>query len=136
MSEKQPQNKKQLVQTNSSASTSSSCESVTELHTCCDHQGKQCFGTEQTLDEMDYERGLWSAAKDDDLDRVRYLLKNGAHVDQLDAGGLTALHYAAREGNIDIAYELIKHGATIDIRTRAGQATPLHRASMAGNINK
>ena len=31
----------------------------------------------QTLDELDFERGLWSAANDNDLKRCRELIQKG-----------------------------------------------------------
>lgn len=45
----------------------------------------------------------------------------------------TALHYAARNGNVEICKMLIEDGkADVDAITKSG-ATALHRASMMGN---
>lgn len=96
----------------------------------CDHN--HSGGVSQTLDEMEFERGIWYAAQYGDIDRVRALLAAGTPVDKLDSAGYTALHYAARNGHEEIVSELLRAGANINCATRAGHATPLHRAASAG----
>lgn len=86
----------------------------------------------QTLDELEFERGLWSAAQNDDSSRVKQLLDRGVPVDSRDSAGYTALHYAARAGHAGICKQLIAAGALLDAKTRAGGATPLHRAAASG----
>ncbi|XP_018915889.1 palmitoyltransferase Hip14 isoform X2 [Bemisia tabaci] len=100
-------------------------------HRCCNHN-EVSNSVCQTLDEMDFERGIWSAALDGDINRVRKLLQKGISIDGLDSGGYTALHYAARAGHLSVCELLIDAGAAIDSQTRAGRATPLHRAVSAG----
>lgn len=56
----------------------------------------------------------------------------GRGVDVVDKAGYTALHYAARAGHIKVCQLLINFGASLDAQTRAGLATPLHRAATAG----
>ncbi|XP_023701906.1 ankyrin repeat domain-containing protein 39 [Cryptotermes secundus] len=87
----------------------------------------------QTLDELDFERGIWYAAQHDDLERVEKLLNQGVSPDVQDSAGYFALHYAARAGHDRICCCLLAAGATVDAVTRAGQATALHRASSAGH---
>lgn len=41
------------------------------------------------------------------------------------------MHYAARNGSLDAAKCLIKHGANVNAQTGSLQATPLHRAVTA-----
>ena len=42
-------------------------------HVCgCD--GKSAFSHRQTLEEVDFERGIWAAARDGDRERVAHLL--------------------------------------------------------------
>ncbi|RZF44266.1 hypothetical protein LSTR_LSTR006816 [Laodelphax striatellus] len=102
-----------------------------ECDACCAHAPTS---TAQTLDEMDFERGIWSAALDGDLDRVLKLLSSGARcVNALDAAGYTALHYAARAGHADVCRALLQAGAAVDLATRAGRSTALHRAALRGN---
>lgn len=46
--------------------------------------------------------------------------------------GYTALHYAARNGHLNVCRYLVEKGAHIDAATKSGQATSLHRACSAG----
>ena len=45
----------------------------------------------QSLNEMDFERGLWQAALDGEAERVRNLLDKGRDVDERDASGIHCL---------------------------------------------
>ena len=45
----------------------------------------------QSLTEMDFERGVWSAAADGELDRVRKFLDKGGDCNIGDSSGYTAL---------------------------------------------
>lgn len=49
------------------------------------------------------------------------------------ADGMTALHLAARRGDVAAAAQLIKGGAALDAKTRVGDYTPLHVASREGH---
>lgn len=53
-------------------------------------------------------------------------------MDVRDKAGYTALHYAARSGHYNLSLLLLSSGASVNSTTRAGLATPLHRAAMAG----
>ncbi|KAI5704951.1 hypothetical protein M8J76_013264 [Diaphorina citri] len=97
---------------------------------CCQGQPPS---TAQTLSELDFERGIWSAALFNEIDRVTKLLDQGVDPNTPDNAGYTALHYAARSNNKPICLLLISRGANVNAVTRAGQATPLHRAASAGN---
>ena len=57
------------------------------------HESCQCCPTSvsQTLMEMDFERGIWSAAVDGDVERAAKLLKNGLNPDVIDSSHHTAL---------------------------------------------
>ncbi len=57
---------------------------------------------------------LAEAASGAENDVVRYLLKNGADVNQKSANGNTALSNAVLAGNYDTVKLLLKHGANID----------------------
>ena len=54
----------------------------------------------QSLEELDFERGIWAAARDGDVGRVRSLLERGGScaAGAKDSAGYTPLHYAARSG--------------------------------------
>ncbi len=72
------------------------------------------------------------AAMHDDLDLVRSLLKGGADVNAAQGDGMTALHWAARTGNTELAEMLIYAGANLVATTRIGGYTPLHLAAAGG----
>uniref|UniRef100_A0A4W2FWM7 Ankyrin repeat domain-containing protein 23 n=1 Tax=Bos indicus x Bos taurus TaxID=30522 RepID=A0A4W2FWM7_BOBOX len=57
---------------------------------CCSHPSA-APGVQQTLDEMDFERGIWSAALNGDLGRVKYLIQKAVDPSQPDSAGYTAL---------------------------------------------
>lgn len=77
---------------------------------------------------------IYSAVLDGDESRVRELLSKGTCVDARDNAGYTALHYAARKGSVRLCQVLLSAGASVNATTRAGAATPLHRAAMTGGF--
>jgi len=89
----------------------------------------------QTLDEMEWERGLWGAAMSGDAARCERLLAQGkAHVDERDSAGYTALHYASRAGKLAVCHILVdRYKADANAKTQQGRATPLHRAAYMGH---
>ena len=72
------------------------------------------------------------AAMTGDLASVRTLLSDGADVNAPQGDGMTALHWAARAANADLARLLLDAGADVDAATRIGAYTPLHLASEVG----
>lgn len=76
---------------------------------------------------------LADAAMRGDLDAVRELLKQGADVNAAHGDGMTALHWAADHGNVEMARILAYAGAELDALTRVGGHTPLHVATASGN---
>ncbi|XP_029367205.1 ankyrin repeat domain-containing protein 39 [Echeneis naucrates] len=87
----------------------------------------------QTLNEMDFERGIWSAAMDGDLDRVESLVQKGTDPNLRDSSGYTALHYASRSGHHAVCKFLLEKGACASPQTPGG-ATPLHRSAYCGHL--
>ena len=71
-------------------------------HECCSHSAQSSGSTLQALDEVEFERGIWAAARDGEGARVIELLGRGTHPSAQDTSGYTALHYAARAGHGDI----------------------------------
>ncbi|XP_078523093.1 uncharacterized protein LOC144792096 isoform X2 [Lissotriton helveticus] len=70
---------------------SDSCKHV-DGAPCCSHGSSVTSqSVHQTLDEMDFERGIWSAAMDGDLERVKKFIKKGADPSLPDKSGYTAL---------------------------------------------
>ncbi|CAK1549896.1 unnamed protein product [Leptosia nina] len=90
----------------------------------------------QTLSEMDWERGIWNAAYSGDRERVVQLIQKSRNVvdtvNALDNAGYSALHYAARNGHVEVCQILIKKGASLNVQTKSGKATPLHKAVATG----
>ena len=86
----------------------------------------------QTLDELDFERGLWTAALDNDLQKCQDLLRKGHDPSQPDSSGFTPLHYAVRSSSKEIVKLLLESGAKVDLQTKGGKSTALHRACLKG----
>lgn len=101
-------------------------------HHTCNHGTVSSSSVFQSLDELEFERGIWYAAQNNDLQRIKKLLSQGTNVDKRDSAGYTALHYAARAGHDEICHFLLDSGADINATTRSGKATALHRAALAG----
>ncbi|XP_037927864.1 ankyrin repeat domain-containing protein 39 [Teleopsis dalmanni] len=100
---------------------------------CCKCH-KQAAPAQQSLSDMDFDRGIWNAAIYNEADRVRNFIKNGKCMDR-DNCDYTALHYAARNGNAEICKILVNDGkADVNAVTKGG-VTPLHRAAMMGHLD-
>ncbi|XP_031635304.1 ankyrin repeat domain-containing protein 39 [Contarinia nasturtii] len=86
----------------------------------------------QSLDEMDFERGIWSAALYNDLKKLDKYIAEG-HTNNFDTTGYTAIHYAARSGHLTVCHKLLNAGAFVNSCTRSGNVTPLQRAALMGH---
>lgn len=73
------------------------------------------------------------AAMQRDTAAVRALLKSGGDVNAAQGDGMTALHWAAMQGDPTLAELLLHAGANLRAATRLGAYTPLHLASQAGS---
>ena len=76
---------------------------------------------------------LADAVMRQDHGAVRTLLAAGADVDAPRGDGMTALHWAARHGDVRNTRRLLAAGADVEAATRLGRHTPLHVASRAGH---
>ena len=81
MSHHQIQEKQNLHHHNDSQSSSASCQ-----HTCCTITPTNP-SVMQNLDDMDFEKGLWQAAIDDNVQRITYLINRKIPVDLPDSYG-------------------------------------------------
>jgi ankyrin repeat protein len=73
------------------------------------------------------------AAMRRDRAQVRVLLAQGADVNAAQGDGMSALHWAAHHGDVELADLLIRAGARLEAVTRNGAYTPLHLASKGGH---
>ena len=64
---------------------------------------------------------------------VQFMLEKGAELENSSFDGFNPLHYAAFEGQSDIAKLLIGKGAHIEAKSGAHNYTPLHLASINGH---
>ncbi|XP_050072455.1 ankyrin repeat domain-containing protein 39 [Anopheles maculipalpis] len=97
-------------------------------HTNCSTKG---IGATQSLNELDFDRGIWSAAMDNEIERLEKLIARG-HLYDRDSCGYTALHYAARNGHFEACQLLLLNGLGVNEVTNGG-VTALHRAAMMGH---
>ena len=73
------------------------------------------------------------AAMKRDREAVRALLKNGEDVNAAQGDGMTALHWAARNGDLELTQMLLYAGANVKAATRLGGYTPLLMAADQGH---
>ncbi len=66
------------------------------------------------------------------VDAVRALVEKGADVNAAQGDGMTALHWAAVNGDVELTRFLVSAGARLDATTRLGHYTPLHLAAREG----
>ena len=71
-----------------------------------------------------------------DREAVKALLKQAADVNAAQGDGMTALHWAAMNGDAELAQMLMVAGANVKATTRLGSYTPLYIASQQGNARR
>ena len=79
------------------------------------------------------EAPVAEAAMSGDVAGVRALIEAGEDVDAALGDGMTALHWAAERGDVDIAALLLSAGAQLESTTRLGAYRPLHLAAKGGH---
>src|SRR5262249_28761022 len=73
------------------------------------------------------------AAQKGDKDTVRSLIKQAVDVNAAQGDGMTALHWAALNGDMEMAQLLVYAGANVKATTRLGGYTPLYMAAKGGH---
>ncbi|KAL3848241.1 hypothetical protein ACJMK2_019110 [Sinanodonta woodiana] len=89
----------------------------------------------ETLEELDFTRGIWISALNGLINEVSQMLVKGTDPNATDSFGYTALHYAARSGHYAVCELLLQRGANPDIKTKSGGITSLHRACYQGHLS-
>src|SRR5881394_2762183 len=80
------------------------------------------------------DRALLDATKRGDVAAVKAALKGGADANAAQGDGLTALHLAAQEGNLEITKLLLGAKANVEAKTKIGDYTPLHLAASGAHL--
>ena len=78
------------------------------------------------------ESPVADAAMQGDLSKVKTLIEGGADVNASQGDGMTALHWAAENGDVKMVRTLLFAGALPNSATRNGAYTPLHLSARAG----
>ncbi|MCY4400187.1 MAG: ankyrin repeat domain-containing protein [Gemmatimonadetes bacterium] len=81
------------------------------------------------------ESPVADAAMRGDRVAVRELLADGADVNAAQGDGMTALHWAAEHGDVELARMLLHAGAAVAPATRIGSYAPLHIAARNGHTS-
>ena len=76
---------------------------------------------------------LFHAIRANNLERVRFLVEQGADKDKVDGTGSTPLLWASDTGHLGVTQYLVEQGATLDKASSYG-ATPLIVAAANGNL--
>lgn len=118
--EKKKKEKKEKVKQTSSAApvTSSAAPTSTKVVTS---------GTVELKIVERRTTELHTAAKNDEFQRLKMIIENGANVNIIDKDGATPLHHASYMGNQKIVDLLLKNNAKVDPKDDEG-STPLHNA--------
>lgn len=78
---------------------------------------------------------LADAAQQDDRAAVRDLLNQKADVNKAQGDGMTALHWAASNDDLELVQALLAAGADVKAETRLGAVTPLFMACKNGSAS-
>ena len=105
-----------------------------EHHACCSHTGSS-YGCDQSIDEIEFEKSIFNACVYGDIDKVKkFVAKKGKDILlERDKSGYTCLHYAARNGHLEICKYLIEQDADLNAKTLSCNSAPIHRASLMGH---
>ncbi len=100
----------------------------------CQHN-KNSSSYEQTLEEIEFEKSIFNACVQGDLNRIKYLIdkKGASQLFEQDRNGYSCLHYAARHNHFEICKFLVSNRIDVNLKTKSCQSTALHRAAYMGN---
>ena len=97
--------------------------------------GQRSVPLAQSIEEVQFERSIQSAAAIGNVTRVKEICERSpGHAVSQDTYGYTALHYAAKTGDVVMCQFLLSiKGYPLNAVTRSSGTTALHRAAMAGH---
>lgn len=105
---------------------------------CSLYSMEQANNTPIKVEDSEVLPPLVAAAKERKNDELKRLLKEGAHVNEQDSNGYTALAWASSNGDTDIVKFLLEKGANVHltnkIKTGITGTTPLMRAASYGHV--
>ena len=78
--------------------------------------------------------GLQVASANDQLEVLKFLIRNHAKINLGNDCGWTSFHHASLYGHNEIIKELMKNGASFTMRNKLG-ATPIHIAVASGHVS-
>jgi len=76
---------------------------------------------------------LIQSVKENNLNGVKRLIRDGVDVNAVDEDGRTALWWSASESNVDCSTALINAKADVSKANKYGR-TPLHQATSSGHV--
>ena len=86
---------------------------------------KQPIGADIATQDEKGRTALMHAARDDDLDSVKYLAEHGADINAADNSGTTAIMYAAWNGHLDIVNYLVDKNANLKLKNNEGKTAEM-----------
>jgi len=78
---------------------------------------------------------VWNMTADVRMERMQFILDNGADINAVDRNGRTVLMIASLNGNVDIAGMLLNRGADVNVRDNQGLTALMLVLSFAANVN-
>jgi len=83
---------------------------------------------EKGVDVFDGDRrtALINSSMYDNVELLKWCIHNGADINFKDKGGMSAIHFAAQEGFVQIAEILIGSGADINLKDSHGNSPVMH----------
>jgi|GEM_PF-2622158 len=76
---------------------------------------------------------LRDAARNSELEAVRYFIRKGVNINSADKNGWTSLHHAAYGGSLRVVKYLIDNGADLRVQDTVCGRKPVHIAAREGN---